>query len=140
MSLQLESKELRTQQSQALRAKAPIRAHFEDCVQAFDRLCSAINANMTASEEEIILVEDCYSRLRSWGQDSGASTRALDHGLRKSSELGAHTLNLLSDLHSILHEGEPSYKALHTLRNIRLTGLQQSKRRHRMLESHSKRC
>ena len=87
MNVQLESKELRTQHSQALRAKAPIRAHFEDCVQAFDRLCSAINGNVTASEEEVIMVEDCYSRVRLWGQDSGASTRALDHGLRKSSEL-----------------------------------------------------
>ena len=106
MEPQGQSKELRNQQSQAVRAKAPVAAGFEDCLQAFDRLSAAIDANRDDFQDEYILSEDCYSRVKTWGCDSGASTRALDHALRKSPQLKSSTLDLLLDLYSILQDGK----------------------------------
>lgn len=101
-----DSKEIRNRHNRAVRAKAPLAANFEDCLQAFDRLRATIQANKRDLKDEYILGEDCYSRLRSWGYDSGASSRALDHRLRKSAQLVAATLDLLEELYSILVEGK----------------------------------
>ncbi|KAE9378878.1 hypothetical protein N431DRAFT_478014 [Stipitochalara longipes BDJ] len=104
MNIGEDSKELRNRQTRAVRAKAPLAANFEDCLQAFDRLRATIQSSKKDLEDEYILGEDCYSRLKNWGQHSGASSRALDHRLRKCSELGTATLDLLSELGSILQE------------------------------------
>jgi hypothetical protein len=106
MDVREDSKELRSRHNRAVRAKAPLAANFEDCLQTFDRLRATIHSSKKDLEDEHILGEDCYSRLRSWGHDSGASSRALDHRLRKSSQLGSTTLELLVELQSVLQEGE----------------------------------
>jgi hypothetical protein len=109
MDVREDSKELRSRHNRAVRAKAPLAANFEDCLQAFDRLRATIHSSKKNLEDEYILGEDCYSRLRSWGHDSGAASRALDHRLRKSSQLGTATLELLSELQLTLQEGEQRF-------------------------------
>jgi hypothetical protein len=113
MDVREESKEVRNRHSRAVRAKAPLAASFEDCLQAFDRLLATTNANKQNLEDEDILAEDCCSRLKTWGHDSGASSRALDHRLRKSSQLATATSELLVELQSILQEGEQDFPKRH---------------------------
>ncbi|KAG4442072.1 hypothetical protein IFR05_002466 [Cadophora sp. M221] len=96
-----DSKALRSQQNQAVRAKAPIAAEFEDCIQSFDRLCATIRVNEPGPDEAVI-AEDCRSRLTLWGHESGASGRKLDHALRRSFSLRTATLELLRDLQATL--------------------------------------
>ncbi|KAH8746034.1 hypothetical protein BGZ57DRAFT_777998 [Hyaloscypha finlandica] len=109
MDVREDSKELRSRNNRAVRANAPLAANFEDCLQAFDRLRATIYSSKKDLEDEHNLGEDCYSRLRTWGHDSGASSRALDHRLRKSPQLGTSTLDLLAELQSILQEGEQHF-------------------------------
>lgn len=105
MASRRDSTAVRNQQGRAVRAKALIAANLEDCLQDFDRLCAALRANRQGSEE-YVAAENCRSRLTSWAHDSGASGRALDHSLRRSSSLRGITLNLLIDLHATLQEGK----------------------------------
>jgi len=109
MDVREDSKELRSRNNRAVRANAPLAANFEDCLQAFDRLRATIYSSKKDLEDEHNLGEDCYSRLRTWGHGSGASSRALDHRLRKSPQLGTSTLDLLAELQSILQEGEQHF-------------------------------
>jgi hypothetical protein len=109
MDVSGDSKELRNRNNRAVRAKAPLAANFEDCLQVFDRLRATIQSNKKDFENEHTLGEDCYSKLRSWGYNSGASSRALDHRLRKPSRLKTTTLELLVELQSKLQEGEQKF-------------------------------
>ena len=98
------SKAVRTKEAQQFRAKGPLAAQFEDCVQAIKRLFAALSANTSISEQIYIRTERCMSRLISWGHDSGASSRVLDHHLRRSSKPRTLTLRLLKELHeNVLH-------------------------------------
>ncbi|KAI0127980.1 hypothetical protein BJ170DRAFT_397576 [Xylariales sp. AK1849] len=102
MDPQVGRKTSRALASRALRAKAPVAARFEDCLQAFGRLCTALRANLPASEHVDSLADDCMFRLISWGHDSGASNRMLDHKLRRSSRPRDNTLDLLKELDVIV--------------------------------------
>jgi hypothetical protein len=82
---------------------APIAAKFERCREVFERLCIIIRS---MSPEMSSAVEDVYGRFLAWGNDSGASSRALDHTLQKSSSLQDMTTELLISLYSKLNEGE----------------------------------
>jgi hypothetical protein len=95
----------RLKESRGLRAKAPVAAHFEDCVQAFQRLSDSLQVNQSNSELHNIS-KDCALRLQLWGEGSDASSRALDYALKGSPEVKRQTLRLLEDLHSTLEEGE----------------------------------
>lgn len=81
---------------------APIAALFEDCRQNFERLCVTARRN---GDPNSVLAEDSYGKFLAWGNDSGASTRALDHTLRKDSSLSAMTLDLLKTLYKKLEQG-----------------------------------
>jgi hypothetical protein len=82
---------------------APLAAKFEDCRQCFSRLCPVLKSNSFHACSS--LADDCYGRFLAWGNDSGASTRALDHSLRKTATLGDMSLELLVDLHATLTNG-----------------------------------
>ena len=105
------SKAVRTKEAQQFRAKGPLAAQFEDCVQALKRLFAALSANASISEQIPIYTrtERCMSRLISWGHDSGASSRVLDHNLRRSSKPRNLTLRLLKELHENVHHGMYAY-------------------------------
>lgn len=85
------------------RSKAPIAAHFEDCLQASHRMCATIHADRPESEDSVT-ADDCDSRLKSWGHDSGASSRHLDHALRRTSSLSTASLDLLVQLSAVLQK------------------------------------
>ncbi|KAH8881119.1 hypothetical protein GQ53DRAFT_599373, partial [Thozetella sp. PMI_491] len=103
-----------------LRARAPVAANLEDCIQAFAKLCSALDANRSAAADAYITADNCRSRLISWGHESGASSNSLDQALRWSVELRHATLDLLRDLDRILSSsnaeigGEDASGTVHT--------------------------
>jgi hypothetical protein len=106
MDLQLAGwKALRDQECKELRAKAPIAAQFEDCSQLLSRLCATLTSSLPTSEQISLLAEDCETKLKIWGHDAGADSRALDHALRDSLRLRETTAQLLEELREILIHG-----------------------------------
>lgn len=101
-----DSKAQRSQEKLALLVKAPIAVTLEDCLQSFGRLCAVLRTNKPAPDGLAKVADDNFTRLASWGQESGASTNILDHALRFSSELKEQTLELLKDLCLVLEEGQ----------------------------------
>ena len=95
----------RHKESRILRAKAPVAAQFEDCFQAFQQLSDSLLVNESNAELHRISKEHGL-RFKIWGDDSGASSRALDYALRNSKVLKRQTLRLLEELHSTLEQGE----------------------------------
>ncbi|KAK3357865.1 nb-arc and tpr domain-containing protein [Lasiosphaeria hispida] len=99
----------RQELSRGLRAKAPLAAQFEDCFQAsiqLTQLTDALQASRPHSDELQVhhLTQDCKDKLRVWGDDSGASSRALDYALKCSPNVVRQTEDLLTDLHEVLHQ------------------------------------
>ncbi|EFX01952.1 nb-arc and tpr domain containing protein [Grosmannia clavigera kw1407] len=104
------------QESRGLRARAPVAAQFEDCFQAFVQLYDSLQANSCNFDstpslppengaDEIPLherAEYCRRTFSAWGNDSGASSRALDHALKESPSLMQQTLYLLGELSTTL--------------------------------------
>lgn len=106
MDLQMADwKALRDQECNELRSKAPIAARFEDCSQLINRLCSTLSGSPAETEQVFLLAEECETKLKVWGHDTGANSRALDHALRSSSPLRTAILQHLTDLHEILQLG-----------------------------------
>jgi hypothetical protein len=110
----------RNQMYQALRRRqkpvsnpqiAPIAALFEDCRQNFERLCvtarGVSDPNSGVLDPNSILIEDNYGKFLAWGNDTGASSRSLDHTLRKDYDLSVVTLDLLKTLYEKLNQGMP---------------------------------
>lgn len=95
----------RLKESRGLRAKAPIAAQFEDCFQSFQQLSDSLQFK-PSNLELYSITKECGRRLKTWGEDSGASSRALDYALKNSIVVKQQTLRLLTDLHSILDDGE----------------------------------
>jgi hypothetical protein len=89
------------------RSNAPIAAQYEECSQILRQLHAAFLAKeFKDGEMDLrILTEQCLTRLISWGENSRASSRLLDHALRRSSRPRNDTLRLLKDLHEILQSG-----------------------------------
>ncbi|KAK3318119.1 hypothetical protein B0H66DRAFT_516243 [Apodospora peruviana] len=104
MEARRDSKAQRSQQNLALKAKAPIAANLEDCLQSFARLCAILTSTGAEFDGLAKLADDCLARLASWGHESGTSSKALDHALRFSTELRETTLDWLTDLRGILEK------------------------------------
>ncbi|KAK1750091.1 transcription activator GutR [Echria macrotheca] len=90
------------QEKSGIRAKAPLAAQFEDCIQASLRLTDLLHANRPYSDDLRDLAHRFTERLRRWGNDSGASCRALDYTLRCSPDVVRQTHTLLKDLLRVL--------------------------------------
>jgi len=97
----------RLQNSKA-RRRTPIAAGFEDCIQVFHQLCSSFEAGSTAWGGSDGEFGGLFGRLRAWGNESGASTRSLDHRLRKASRLQKQVLEFLVDLKIDIENGMSS--------------------------------
>ncbi len=101
------SKEQRLKESRGLRAKAPVAAQFEDCFQAFRQLSDVLHACRPDKDDLHKLASDCKNKLKAWGHESGASSRALDYALKASPQLEHNTNRLLADMYSVLEQGKP---------------------------------
>ena len=90
-----------------LRAKAALAAQFEDCAQAVEQVHAALTADPSAEQHTSlrVLIERCLGRLTTWGRETGASSRVLDHSLRRASAPRHITIILLSELHNRLQSG-----------------------------------
>lgn len=94
------------------RAKAPLAAQFEDCVQASIRLTDALQANRPRFNKLRDLGQECKDRLAFWGENSGATTRTLDYNLKCSPALVQQTQALLDDLNQALTQAAPLVRPL----------------------------
>ena len=95
--------DVRKQESSHAYEKAPIAAIFEDCLQYFERI-EAIEQDPEKAGSPILDLS--FSRFRQWGSDTGAQNRALDHTLRKASQLQEATKDLLRDLLTALQDSK----------------------------------
>ena len=100
-------KAARSKEAQLLRERGPLAAEFEDTVHAIEQLHAALHANESDTNHKAlrILADRCLGRLTEWGQDSGASSRLLDHRLRRASQPRDTTLHLLKELHELILKG-----------------------------------
>jgi hypothetical protein len=105
---QTSSKETRDEEFRRIRKKGPLAAQFEDCGQHMRKLYAAMDADPEVSEKSAIygLAERCHSGLISWGHDSGASSRILDHTLRRSLRPRENTERLLTELQDNITHGK----------------------------------
>jgi hypothetical protein len=87
-----------------VRKNSPIAAEFEECVQLFYQLCSSMEADGVMWSDTQIPLDDGFSKLRAWGNDTGACSWSLDHALRKSSRLQQQVLDVLKDLRDELQK------------------------------------
>jgi hypothetical protein len=95
---------------QNLRARAPLAAQFEDCAQAVKQAHAALNADTSVEKQTPLraLIGRCLGRLVTWGHETGASSRLLDHSLRRASKPRDNTLTLLKELHERVQDGTDS--------------------------------
>ena len=117
------------QESSRAHEVAPISALYEDCLQYFQQVRSIAEANQAekeraaniaqegaekelmkqaglASRARYVTIDDCFSKFRDWGSNTGASSRSLDHTLRKASQLQQTTKELLEDLFTTLSQSK----------------------------------
>lgn len=95
----------RQKDSQDLRARALVAAHYEDCFQASSQLYDTLEANRPDSDDLFKLAQECKNRLRWWAEDTGASSRLLDYALKDSPALALQTKGLLKDLSEVITQG-----------------------------------
>lgn len=93
---------VRKQKNDEANGIAPIAAHFENCLQHFERLYATLQSSQSGGEDMLSAVDCSLSEFRVWGNDTGAPEGLLDHGLRKSSHLQNAAKDLLTDLLSTL--------------------------------------
>lgn len=86
---------------QNMRAKAPLAAQFEDCAQVVKQAYAALHADASVEQQKSlrVYIGRCLGRLITWGHETGASSRLLDHSLRRASKPRDNTLTLLKELH-----------------------------------------
>lgn len=97
------------------RRNAPVAAEFEECIQLFQQICSSMEADSIMWSEAQLPLDDGFAKLRAWGNDTGATSWALDHALRKSSRLHQQLLDLLQDLRDELQKGQNEFISLYEL-------------------------
>lgn len=117
MVLAADSMDRKLQDGHGPRTRAPVAAQFEDCTQAFVRLSDSLTADSdnfhpalddptTKNGTEATPLHERAQHFRrtfsAWGNDSGASSRTLDHALKESPSLMRQTMYLLEDLYSTL--------------------------------------
>lgn len=108
----------RLKEQRGLRAKAPVAAQFEDCVQAFQQLSDSLQVKLSSSSLQKGS-KDCYARLMLWAQESGASSRLLDYTLRGCPALKHQSLRLLEELLITLQKGTSQWCIRAWLRCVR---------------------
>jgi hypothetical protein len=96
---------VRHQQNGQPREASPIAASFSECVQLMDQLVSLADSQKFPWTGASVSLDIHASKLRAWGNDTGAASRSLDHALRKASRLKQQVLLLLSSLKSDLQTG-----------------------------------
>lgn len=111
MEIAESSRTARNQRRRNARRQTPIAAEFEDCVQLFYQLCSAMEADAATWEGSDTPLNDLFSRFKAWGSDSRASTRSLDYTLRKASRLRDQILELLKPFKIELQSGRCTFPA-----------------------------
>jgi hypothetical protein len=87
-----------------------IAAEFEDCMQRYQSLCAAMEANPVVWGKKIGGMRESRVGLLHWGYRIGAATRALDYALHKSSDLRDQVVELLEGLNASLQIGR--YKTI----------------------------
>ncbi|KAK0663014.1 hypothetical protein QBC41DRAFT_259930 [Cercophora samala] len=102
---------VRARESQEVRAKAPLAAQFEDCTQALRQLQTAIDADPSLDNLRDI-ADRCLDQLKAWGLNTGATSRRLDHSLRRAKDLQSNTLMLLKELHELIVNASESLPAI----------------------------
>jgi len=85
---------------------APISSLFKECVALIDQLVLCSAAQILVNFDYLDLQA---SKLRTWGNDTGAFTWELDRTLRKASRLQQHVLVLLTCFRNGLQRGEFSW-------------------------------
>ncbi len=84
---------------------SPISCLFKECLGLASQLISYANTDSLVGTEAFVALDTHANKLRTWGNDTGASTWALDHALRKASRLQQQVLLLLNGLKNELQEG-----------------------------------
>lgn len=106
----------------AARARAPIAGQFEDCMQDFEKLTSALEACRRGLEEwftkkvpatarprlkeTLNSLDEAVTKFKTWDRDLSASNRVLDHALRGCSRMSTTTVGLLEELDEALVKGK----------------------------------
>jgi len=88
--------------------KSVIAARFEVSTQAFDRLCSShepIAQQFPEAGAKAASLSESFSRLATWGHETGAQDQSLDYKLRKSKDLHEIVVQALTELQLAIEEG-----------------------------------
>jgi hypothetical protein len=79
--------------------KPLLAAAFGNCSDHMSYLCGAsLNLSGVDVQDEIEFADQVLAALKTWGDETGACTQALDHRLRLSRDLKTRTLALLQEL------------------------------------------
>jgi hypothetical protein len=96
---------VRDQKTCQPRERPPIASSFNECVKLIDELTSLSDMQNIIWTGSPVSLDAHASKLRAWGNDTGASSWALDHALRKASRLKQQVLLLLNVLKNELQTG-----------------------------------
>jgi len=105
------------EQRRDIRKQTPIAVEFEDCVQVFFQLCSAVEADTAAWKGVNAPLNDLFSKFRAWGNDTRASSRSLDYALRRASQLREQVIELLQAFKGELQDGRRYFNYFRTPRD-----------------------
>jgi len=97
--------QVRNHQTGQPREASPISTSFDKCLKFIDQLSSIQDAHNLALVGSPVCFDAHASKLRAWGNDTGASSWSLDHTLRKASRLQQQVLLLLNGLQYDLQTG-----------------------------------
>lgn len=85
-----------------------LAAAFGECSDRMSYLCVAsLNLSEFDVHDEVEFASQLLASLKTWGDDTGAGTQALDHKLRLSRDLKTQTLGLLEGLARDIETGKP---------------------------------
>jgi hypothetical protein len=97
---------VRSHQPSQPREASPILTSFNKCLKLIDQLSSPQDTYDLAWTGSRISFDAHASKLRAWGNDTGATSWSLDHTLRKASLLQQQVLLLLNGLQYDLQTGK----------------------------------
>ncbi len=84
-------------------SKTVIAARCEDCAQKFTRLCELVASRF--SENIAASLGDRLTQFITWGNETGAMDKDLDHRLRDSTDMRDIIVDILTQLQSLLDQG-----------------------------------
>ncbi len=88
--------------------KAVIAARYEVALLTFNKLCSKSKDFvhlLPEAEVDSWPLDDAFTRLATWGNETGADDQSLDYKLRKSGDLHDTVVEALQELQLSLDEG-----------------------------------